>query len=50
MKMPGARPGIVKCVSESYRCCTGCCCGGGTFAACAGGLPGSTTTRVPTLP
>ena len=33
---------------RAYRCCTGCCCGGGAFEACAGGAPGSTTTRVPT--
>jgi hypothetical protein len=31
-----------------YRCCTGACCGSGAFDACAGGEPGSTTTRLPT--
>ena len=35
-------------VRRAYRCCTGCCCGSGAFEACAGGAPGSTTTRVPT--
>ena len=48
MKMPGTGRAFSNSVIATYRCCTGACAGGGAFDACAGGEPGSTTTRVPT--